>query len=53
MDSNERLELLGDAVLGLVVVEHLYKRFPEKEEGDLTNMKSLIVSRRILAKISR
>ncbi len=53
IDSNERLELLGDAVLGLVVVEHLYKRFPDKEEGDLTDMKSLIVSRRILAKISR
>ncbi len=53
IQSNERLELLGDAVLGLVVVEFLYNRFPEKEEGDLTNMKSLIVSRRILAKIAK
>lgn len=53
IDSNERLELLGDAVLGLVVVEYLYRRYPDKEEGDLTNMKSLIVSRRILAKIGR
>ncbi len=53
IDSNERLELLGDAVLGLVVVEFLYSRFPHKEEGELTSMKSLIVSRRILAQISR
>lgn len=51
--SNERLELLGDAVLGLVVVEYLYNRYPHKEEGELTNMKSLVVSRRILAKIGR
>ncbi len=51
--SNERLELLGDAVLDLVVVEFLYHRFPDKEEGDLTSMKSLIVSRRILARIAR
>ena len=51
--SNERLELLGDSVLGLVVVEFLFKKYPEKEEGDLTSMKSLIVSRRILARISR
>ncbi|MFQ5604371.1 MAG: ribonuclease III [bacterium] len=51
--SNERLELLGDAVLGMVVVEFLFKRFPNKEEGELTSMKSLIVSRRILAKIAR
>ncbi|MFQ5649116.1 MAG: ribonuclease III [bacterium] len=51
--SNERLELLGDAVLGLVVIEFLYHRYPHKEEGELTNMKSLVVSRRILAKISR
>ncbi len=53
IDSNERLELLGDAILGLLVVEYLYLRFPDKEEGDLTSMKSLIVSRRILAKIAR
>ncbi|MCG8608342.1 hypothetical protein MJD09_25570, partial [bacterium] len=51
--SNERLELLGDAVLGLIVVDFLYHRFPAKEEGELTSMKSLVVSRRILAKIAR
>jgi ribonuclease-3 len=51
--SNERLELLGDAVLGLVVTEHLYQKYPEQEEGDLTAIKSLVVSREILAKTSR
>jgi ribonuclease-3 len=53
VDSNERLELLGDAVLALVVVEFLYRRYPIKEEGELTSMKSLIVSRGILARIAR
>ena len=53
IDSNERLELLGDSVLGLVVVEFLYEKYHEKEEGELTSMKSLIVSRRILARIAR
>ncbi|KAA3661440.1 MAG: ribonuclease III [Calditrichaeota bacterium] len=51
VESNERLELLGDAVLGLVVTEFLYTQFPEKEEGKLTEMKSLLVSRKILAKV--
>ncbi len=42
-EANERLEFLGDAVLGLVVNEYLYRRFPNREEGDLTKMKSLLV----------
>ena len=41
--SNERLEFLGDAVLGLVVNEILYHRHPDRSEGDLTKMKSLLV----------
>jgi len=41
--SNERLEFLGDAVLGLVVNEQLFHRFPDRSEGDLTKMKSLLV----------
>lgn len=41
--SNERLEFLGDAVLGLVVNEELFQRFPDRSEGDLTKMKSLLV----------
>ncbi len=41
--SNERLEFLGDAVLGLVVNEELYQKFPNRSEGDLTKMKALLV----------
>src|SRR5437868_445817 len=51
--SNERLEFLGDAVLGLVCVAQLYHRFPELQEGDLTKIKSVVVSRRTCARISK
>src|SRR5207237_4325734 len=51
--SNERMEFLGDAVLGLVVVEQLYLRFPDYQEGDLTKIKSVVVSRRTCARISK
>ncbi len=51
--SNERLEFLGDAVLGLVVCERLFLRFPEYLEGDLTKIKSVVVSRRTCARISQ
>ncbi len=51
--SNERLELLGDAVLGLVVTEYLYKDYPKEEEGGLTTLKSLLVSRKSLSTIAR
>src|SRR6202521_3813646 len=51
--SNERLEFLGDAILGLVTCEQLYHRFPEYQEGDLTKIKSVVVSRRTCARISR
>jgi ribonuclease-3 len=47
--SNERLELLGDAVLGLVVIEALYRKYPQETEGVLTRMKSHMVSRDRLA----
>jgi len=52
-DSNERLEFLGDSVLGLVCVEQLYHLFPDYQEGDLTKIKSAVVSRRTCARISR
>ncbi|MSQ90379.1 MAG: ribonuclease III [Phycisphaerales bacterium] len=45
VESNERMELLGDSVLGLVVCEHLYSRYPDAHEGDLTKIKSYLVSR--------
>ena len=53
LQSNERLELLGDAVLGMLVTEHLFRIFPEEEEGGLTSMKSLMVSRRVLLSIGK
>jgi ribonuclease III len=49
--SNERLEFLGDAVLGLVVNDHLYRDHPVTGEGDLTKMKSLLVCRERLAEV--
>lgn len=51
--SNERLEFLGDAVLGLIICEKLYRLFPGLLEGELTKIKSVVVSRRTCAKISR
>jgi ribonuclease-3 len=50
--SNERLEFLGDAILGAIVCEHLFRAFPDYLEGDLTKIKSVVVSRRTCAKIS-
>lgn len=52
LDSNERMEFLGDAVLGFVVCERLYEMFPHLREGDLTKIKSAVVSRRVCAQIS-
>lgn len=50
--SNERLEFLGDAILGAIVCELLYRMYPESLEGDLTRIKSAVVSRRTCARIS-
>jgi ribonuclease-3 len=52
LNSNERMEFLGDAVLGFVVCERLFEMFPEHREGDLTKIKSAVVSRRVCAEIS-
>jgi ribonuclease-3 len=51
--SNERLEFLGDAILGAVVCEILYRRYTEHLEGELTKIKSIVVSRQTCAKISQ
>ncbi|WP_298211134.1 ribonuclease III [Ferrimicrobium sp.] len=48
-DSNERLELLGDAVLELVITDQLYHRFPDATEGRLTKLRAALVSRATLA----
>jgi len=52
LHSNERMEFLGDAVLDLIICEALYLRFPELLEGDLTKIKSAVVSRRTCAEVS-
>jgi ribonuclease-3 len=52
-DSNERLEYLGDAVLGFIVAEKLYKDFPDYDEGRMTRLRSTLVRRETLARISR
>ena len=52
LKSNERLEFLGDAILGFVVCERLFQLFPDYLEGDLTKIKSIVVSRSTCAKIS-
>jgi ribonuclease III len=52
LESNERLEFLGDAIMGAVVCEQLFELYPDKAEGDLTRIKSVIVSRTTCAKIS-
>jgi ribonuclease-3 len=50
--SNERLEFLGDAVLNCLVTEYLYLTNPDKSEGQLSKIKSLIVSRKILGEVA-
>src|SRR5262245_36044086 len=50
LESNERLEFLGDSVLGLVTSEYLYRTHPNEHEGQLTKTKSLLVSKAILSR---
>jgi ribonuclease-3 len=50
--SNERLELLGDAVLGLIVVEKLFQEYPSQDEGELTRFRSALVRKETLAQIA-
>ncbi|MHC4874052.1 MAG: ribonuclease III [Planctomycetota bacterium] len=52
-DSNERLEFLGDSVIGLCITHYLYESFPEKMEGELTEIKSSVVSKESLAEAAR
>jgi len=53
LKSNERLEFLGDSVLGMVVARHLYQTFPDRLEGDLTRMRADMVCENALAKIAQ
>ena len=52
LNSNERLEFVGDAILGMVVCQALYQQFPDYLEGELTKIKSAVVSRRTCAVIA-
>lgn len=52
-DNNERLEFLGDAVLGLIAAEALYQRFPELSEGELSRLRATLVQQGTLAEIAR
>ncbi|MEX0774761.1 MAG: ribonuclease III [Phycisphaeraceae bacterium] len=52
LQSNERMEFLGDAILGYVVSEYLFGAFPHYMEGELTKIKSAVVSRKVCAAIS-
>ncbi len=52
-DSYDTLEFLGDAILGAHVVEYIYRNFPGTSEGEMTALKSEVVSRRVLSKIGQ
>jgi ribonuclease-3 len=52
LPSNERLEFLGDAVLGLAVAEHCYRRFPDMPEGKLAKVRAAVVNARVLAQVA-
>ena len=50
--SNERLEFLGDSILGMLVADHLYRNFPDRPEGELTKMRADMVCEQALAQIA-
>ncbi len=52
LKSNERLEFLGDSILGMLVADHLYRTFPDRPEGELTRMRADMVCERTLAKVA-
>lgn len=53
LGSNERLEFLGDAILGMVICETLFHDYPELLEGEMTRIKSVVVSRAVCGQVSR
>ena len=52
LESNERLEFLGDAVLGLVISDYLYRIYPDCPEGEMTRIKSAVVNRQACSRVS-
>ena len=53
IESNERLEFLGDSILSFVVSDHLYRTYPQFDEGILTNLRSMVVNTKSLAKSAK
>ena len=53
LQDNQRLEFLGDAVLSFIVSELLFRRYPERREGDLTNLRSALVKRETLSRFAK
>lgn len=53
VESNERLEFLGDSIISFVISDHLYKTYPIFDEGILTNLRSLVVNTKSLAKVGK
>ena len=51
--TNERLEFLGDSVLGFIVTEHIYRAYPERPEGQLAKVRAAVVSGHTLARVAR
>jgi ribonuclease-3 len=53
LTSNERLEFLGDAILGLIIAEELFQRFPDLSEGEMTKIRSSVVRRDALSRVAK
>jgi ribonuclease III len=53
VESNERLEFLGDSILSFIISQHLYKTYPKYDEGILTNLRSMVVNTKSLAKAAK
>ncbi|MBV8785344.1 MAG: ribonuclease III, partial [Mycobacterium sp.] len=53
LPTNERLEFLGDAVLGLTITDELYHRHPDRTEGDLAKLRASVVNTQALADVAR
>ncbi len=53
LNHNERLEFLGDAVIELIITEELYKKYPEKSEGELTNWRAALVNAKMLTSVAK
>jgi ribonuclease-3 len=53
LEHNERLEFLGDAVIELIVTEHLYNQYPDKPEGELTNWRAALVNAKMLSSVAK